>query len=210
MTPIRTDRATAAPSAVGIPLWSKRNNRCFHACRAYRVGEAVPLAESSSHGVALPGVSLALAAAVTGSRLAVGVDGVNGVNGVNGVEDDSWAVAGPGDGTVRVHGPRAVRAEPEELRTRWERVGRPDAYRVELGDGTGPQHVTSGRGPKALAWMLPPLPAVPRRTPRPGSPAEAVPRCSGTVREQRGKDDGGLVDDTVCTVSSARRPGGGT
>ncbi|UYQ65881.1 methyltransferase domain-containing protein [Streptomyces peucetius] len=70
-------------------------------------------------------------------------------------EDDSWAVAGPGDGTVRVHGPRDVWAELEDLHERWQRAGRPDSYHVDL-SGNGPQHITSGTGPKALAWTLDP------------------------------------------------------
>ncbi|MFH0180746.1 hypothetical protein ACIA6D_41875 [Streptomyces cacaoi] len=79
-------------------------------------------------------------------------------------EDDSWAVAGPGNGTVRVHGPRDVWAELEDLHARWEQAGRPERYLVDLRDSSGVQHVTSGAGPKALAWMLPPL-AVPRQAP---------------------------------------------
>ncbi|MFI9210304.1 methyltransferase [Streptomyces sp. NPDC053253] len=78
--------------------------------------------------------------------------------------DDSWAVADPCDGTVRIHGPRDIWAELEELHLRWERAGRPDTYRVELGDGTGPQHVTSSTGAKALGWTLPPLSPVPRQS----------------------------------------------
>ncbi|WP_257584922.1 MULTISPECIES: methyltransferase domain-containing protein [unclassified Streptomyces] len=77
-------------------------------------------------------------------------------------EEDSWAVAGAGDGTVRVHGPRDVWAELEDLHDRWHQAGRPDTYRVELPDGDGPQHVTSGTGPKALTWTLPRCPALPR------------------------------------------------
>ncbi|MFE9742740.1 hypothetical protein [Streptomyces sp. NPDC006477] len=77
-------------------------------------------------------------------------------------EDESWAVAGPGDGTVRVHGPRDAWAELEDLHARWEQAGRPETYRVELGDGTGEQRVTSGTGPSALGWVLPPLPTVSR------------------------------------------------
>lgn len=77
-------------------------------------------------------------------------------------EDESWAVAGPGDGTVRVHGPREVWAELEDLHARWEQAGRPETYRVELGDGTGEQCVTSGAGPRDLGWVLPPLPTVSR------------------------------------------------
>ncbi|MEV5340151.1 methyltransferase [Streptomyces sp. NPDC052676] len=80
-------------------------------------------------------------------------------------EDDSWAVAGPGEGTVRVHGPRDVWAEVEDLHARWERAGRPDTYRVGLTDGTGTQPVSSGPGRKALSWTLPPLAAVPPQMP---------------------------------------------
>ncbi|MFI2791008.1 methyltransferase [Kitasatospora sp. NPDC018614] len=79
-------------------------------------------------------------------------------------EDDSWAVVGP-DSTVRVHGPRDVWAELEDLHTRWEQAGRPERYRVDLRDSSGVQHVTSGAGPKALSWTLPPLAAVPRQVP---------------------------------------------
>ncbi|WP_234351401.1 hypothetical protein [Streptomyces sp. XY413] len=80
-------------------------------------------------------------------------------------EDDSWAVAGPGDGTVRVHGLRDVWAELEDLHTRWEQAGRPEQYRGDLRDSSGAQHVTSDTGPKALSWTLPPLAAVPRQAP---------------------------------------------
>ncbi|GAA1542346.1 hypothetical protein GCM10009730_59240 [Streptomyces albidochromogenes] len=80
-------------------------------------------------------------------------------------EDDSWAVAGPGDGTVQVHGPRDVWAELEDVHDHWERAGRPEQYRVDLHDSTGDQHVTSGLGPKALNWTLPPLATVPRQAP---------------------------------------------
>ncbi|MEU6620974.1 methyltransferase [Streptomyces litmocidini] len=131
-------------------------------------------------------------------------------------EEDSWVVAGPGDGTVRVHGPRDVWAELEELHARWERAGRPDAYRVELGDSTGTQHVTSGTGPKALAWTLPPLPAGSLRAPRPGTTSDDEGRFEGEARqlpEQRGEDGGGRVEDTGGaggTVPSVRRPGGDT
>ncbi|MEU8544826.1 methyltransferase [Streptomyces sp. NPDC048717] len=80
-------------------------------------------------------------------------------------EDGSWAVAGPGEGTVRVHGPRDVWAELEDVYARWEQAGRPERYRVDLCDGSGAQHVTSGAGPHALAWGLPPLTIVPRQAP---------------------------------------------
>ncbi|MFG2339873.1 protein-L-isoaspartate O-methyltransferase [Streptomyces yangpuensis] len=80
-------------------------------------------------------------------------------------EDDSWAVAGPDGGAVRVHGPRDVWAELEDLHARWEQAGRPERYRVDLRDSSGVQHVTSGAGAKALFWTLPPLAAVPRQVP---------------------------------------------
>ncbi|MEW1870454.1 methyltransferase [Streptomyces caelestis] len=80
-------------------------------------------------------------------------------------EDDSWAVVGPGDGTVRIHGPRDVWAELEDLHARWEAAGRPERYTVDLTVGTEAQHVASGPGPKALTWTLPPLATVPRPTP---------------------------------------------
>ncbi|MFJ8660296.1 methyltransferase [Streptomyces sp. NPDC093795] len=76
-------------------------------------------------------------------------------------EDDSWAVAGPGDGTVRVYRSRDVWAELEAVYARWDQAGRPDTYLVDIPDGAGPQHVTSGTGPKALSWALPPLATVP-------------------------------------------------
>ncbi|MFF0476582.1 methyltransferase [Streptomyces sp. NPDC004284] len=76
-------------------------------------------------------------------------------------EDDSWAVAGPGDGTVHVHGPRDVWTELEDLYARWVRADRPDTYRLDLSDDTGIQHVTSDTGPKALSWSLPPLAVLP-------------------------------------------------
>ncbi|MFF8835720.1 hypothetical protein [Streptomyces sp. NPDC015130] len=81
--------------------------------------------------------------------------------------DDAWAVVGPDDGTVRVHGPRDIWAELETLHARWKQAGSPDAYRVDLGDGTGDQHVTSTAGPKPLTWVLPPLPTLPRQKSRP-------------------------------------------
>ncbi|MFF0433882.1 protein-L-isoaspartate O-methyltransferase [Streptomyces sp. NPDC004327] len=80
-------------------------------------------------------------------------------------EDDSWAVAGPGDGTVRVHGPRDVWAELEDVQARWEGAGRPDQYVVDLSDLAGPHVVTAGAGPHALTWAPPPLTAVPRQAP---------------------------------------------
>ncbi|MFF8414631.1 methyltransferase [Streptomyces omiyaensis] len=80
-------------------------------------------------------------------------------------EDDSWAVSGPGDGTVRVHGPRDVWGEVEDARARWVRAGRPVRYAVDVADAAGPQTVTSGPGPRALTWTLPPLAAVPGRSP---------------------------------------------
>ncbi|WP_256961965.1 methyltransferase [Streptomyces sp. NRRL B-24572] len=59
------------------------------------------------------------------------------------------------DATVRVHGPRDVWAELEDLYARWVRADRPETYRVDLSDGAGIQRVTSGTGPKALSWSLP-------------------------------------------------------
>ncbi|MEU7047798.1 methyltransferase [Streptomyces eurythermus] len=79
-------------------------------------------------------------------------------------KEDSWAVAGPGDGTVRVHGPRDVWAELEDVRARWKAAGRPETYHVDLTGGPGHQHVTSGPGPKALTWTLPPLTTDPPQT----------------------------------------------
>ncbi|MGO4636110.1 methyltransferase [Streptomyces sp. 2RAF24] len=77
-------------------------------------------------------------------------------------DDDSWAVAGPVDGTVRVRGQRDVWAELEELHVRWEEASRPESYTVDLTAGTGAQTVTSGAGPEALTWTLPTLAAIPR------------------------------------------------
>ncbi|MEU2238317.1 methyltransferase [Streptomyces sp. NPDC018338] len=86
-------------------------------------------------------------------------------------EEDSWAVAGSGDGTVRVHGPRDIWSELEALHDRWKQAGRPDTYRVDLPAGGGPQVVASGAGPSALTWLLPPLAHVPGQPPRrPGGP----------------------------------------
>ncbi|WP_338673875.1 methyltransferase [Streptomyces sp. SCSIO 30461] len=80
-------------------------------------------------------------------------------------DDDSWAMAGPGDGTVRIHGQRDVWAELEEVHARWEQAGRPETYHVDLTDGAGLQHVTSGPGPRALSWALPALATIPRQAP---------------------------------------------
>ncbi|MEU5444607.1 methyltransferase domain-containing protein [Streptomyces griseofuscus] len=77
-------------------------------------------------------------------------------------EDDSWAVASPGEGTVRVCGPRDVWAELEELHARWEEAGRPESYTVDFTAGTGAQTVTSGAAPKALTWTLPTLAGIPQ------------------------------------------------
>jgi len=79
--------------------------------------------------------------------------------------EDSWAVAGPGEATVRVHGPRDVWAELEDVHARWDGAGRPETYQVDLHDDTGTQHVTAGKGAQALSWSLPPLAAVPRQMP---------------------------------------------
>ncbi|MFE5096783.1 methyltransferase domain-containing protein [Streptomyces sp. NPDC056638] len=76
-------------------------------------------------------------------------------------EDDSWAVAGPGDGTVHVRGPRDVWAELESIHTLWTRAGSPDRFYVDIPADGGQQHVTSGTGPDALQWVLPPLAAMP-------------------------------------------------
>ncbi|WP_328898578.1 methyltransferase [Streptomyces sp. NBC_00441] len=81
-------------------------------------------------------------------------------------EDDSWAVAGPGDGAVRVHGPRDLWAELEDVHVRWEQAGRPEQYRVDLRDTAEAQHVSNvGACPKALAWTLPSLAAAERQAP---------------------------------------------
>ncbi|MGQ4490769.1 methyltransferase [Streptomyces sp. SAS_281] len=80
-------------------------------------------------------------------------------------EDASWAVAGPADGTVRVHGPRDLWAELEDVHARWEQAGRPEQYRVDLHDPAGAQHVTSGAEPTVLHWTLPSLSAVVRQAP---------------------------------------------
>ncbi|MFE3944808.1 hypothetical protein ACFXPV_23505 [Streptomyces sp. NPDC059118] len=59
-------------------------------------------------------------------------------------EEDSWAVAGPGDGTVRVHGPRDVWGEHVHgLRVR---DGSPMAFHVDIPDDGAPQHVTPRNG----------------------------------------------------------------
>ncbi|MFJ4501904.1 methyltransferase [Streptomyces sp. NPDC088864] len=77
--------------------------------------------------------------------------------------EGSWAVAGPGEATVRVHGPRDVWAELEDVHARWVLAGRPDTYRVTVPEHGGPQHVFSGTGRRALQWVLPPLAPVPHR-----------------------------------------------
>ncbi|MFE1232494.1 methyltransferase [Streptomyces sp. NPDC058745] len=79
-------------------------------------------------------------------------------------EDDSWAVVGPA-GTVHVQGPRDVWGELEALHALWERAGRPDRYHLDIPADGGPQHVTSGTGPQALSWTLPPLAGIPRQAP---------------------------------------------
>ncbi|MFF9436524.1 protein-L-isoaspartate O-methyltransferase [Streptomyces sp. NPDC014735] len=78
-------------------------------------------------------------------------------------DEDSWAVAGPGENTVRVHGPRDVWAELEDVHARWALAGRPDRYRVTVPEDGGPQHVTSGTDLRALKWVLPPLAPVPHQ-----------------------------------------------
>ncbi|WP_234351972.1 MULTISPECIES: protein-L-isoaspartate O-methyltransferase family protein [unclassified Streptomyces] len=94
--------------------------------------------------------------------------------------EDSWAVAGPGEGTVRVHGHRDVWAGLEDVHARWVLAGRPDTYRVTLPEDGGPQHVASGPGPHALEWTLPPLTPVPRRS---ASPCPTEHRTNLTVRQ---------------------------
>ncbi|MFD3535817.1 protein-L-isoaspartate O-methyltransferase [Streptomyces sp. NPDC058664] len=78
-------------------------------------------------------------------------------------DEDSWAVPGPEEGTVRVHGARDVWAELEDVHDRWEAAGRPERYLVDVPEGDGPQHVTSGGEPRALAWTLPPLASFPQQ-----------------------------------------------
>ncbi|MGA5218106.1 hypothetical protein ACPCAE_18850 [Streptomyces cinereoruber] len=85
-------------------------------------------------------------------------------------DEDSWAVAGPGEDTVRVHGTRDVWAELEDVHARWVLAGRPDTYRVTVPEGGGAQHVASGPGSRALAWVLPPLAPVPHQTTTPCLP----------------------------------------
>ncbi|MFD7865092.1 methyltransferase [Streptomyces sp. NPDC057682] len=87
--------------------------------------------------------------------------------------EDSWAVAEPGKATVRVHGPRDVWAELEDVHARWVLAGRPDTYHVTMNEHGGTQQVRSGTDPRALTWVLPPLapvahePAAPRQTDHP-------------------------------------------
>ncbi|MFD9602855.1 methyltransferase [Streptomyces sp. NPDC059970] len=76
-------------------------------------------------------------------------------------EENSWAVAGPGDGTVRVHGPRDVWAELERVHDLWVRAGSPAAFHVDIPDDGAQQHVTSGTGTTALGWELPALSTTP-------------------------------------------------
>ncbi|MGW3387416.1 protein-L-isoaspartate O-methyltransferase family protein [Streptomyces cinereoruber] len=78
-------------------------------------------------------------------------------------DEDSWAVAGPSENTVRVHGPRNVWAELEDVHARWALAGQPDAYRVTVPEDGGPQHVASGTDLHALKWILPPLAPVPHQ-----------------------------------------------
>ncbi|MEU2251375.1 methyltransferase [Streptomyces sp. NPDC019224] len=78
-------------------------------------------------------------------------------------DEGSWAVAGPGEATVRVHGPREVWAELEDVHARWVLAGRPDTYRVTVPEHGGSQHVSSGTGRRALKWDLPPLAPVPHQ-----------------------------------------------
>ncbi|MFJ3505280.1 protein-L-isoaspartate O-methyltransferase [Streptomyces sp. NPDC090135] len=85
-------------------------------------------------------------------------------------DEDSWAVAGPDGNTVRVHGPRDVWAELEDVHARWVLAGQPDAYRVTVPKDGGPQHVASGTDLRALKWVLPPLTPVPHQPAAPCPP----------------------------------------
>ncbi|MFD7499389.1 methyltransferase domain-containing protein [Streptomyces sp. NPDC059832] len=76
-------------------------------------------------------------------------------------EENSWAVAGPGDGTVRVHGPRDVWAELDHVHGLWMRAGSPAAFHIDVPDDGAQQHVTSGTGTAALRWELPALSVTP-------------------------------------------------
>ncbi|WP_438828564.1 protein-L-isoaspartate O-methyltransferase family protein [Streptomyces hesseae] len=67
--------------------------------------------------------------------------------------EDSWAVVGP-DGDVEETGSRPVWDEVCAVWERWERAGRPEAYRLELA-ADGRQYVSSGQGAAALVWELP-------------------------------------------------------
>ncbi|MFE2609767.1 methyltransferase [Streptomyces mirabilis] len=78
-------------------------------------------------------------------------------------EEDSWAVADPDGTTVRVHGSRDVWADLEDIHTRWVLAGRPGAFRVDVPEDGGTQHVASGTGPDALEWVLPSSSATPRQ-----------------------------------------------
>ncbi|MFG3040972.1 methyltransferase [Streptomyces sp. NPDC048330] len=103
-------------------------------------------------------------------------------------EDGSWAVAGPDEGTVRVHGPRDVWAEIEEVHARWDRAGRPEEYRVDFGgDAAGVQRVASAAGRVALTWALPPLAA----------PTPAPPQAQGPGRGPGPDPDPGTVSRRV-------------
>ncbi|MFF3785745.1 methyltransferase [Streptomyces sp. NPDC001933] len=74
-------------------------------------------------------------------------------------EENSWAVAGHGDGTVRIHGPRDVWGELEHVHDLWLRAGSPAAFHVDIPNDGAVQHVTSGTGTAALGWELPALSA---------------------------------------------------
>ncbi|MEU0630705.1 hypothetical protein [Streptomyces sp. NPDC005989] len=74
-------------------------------------------------------------------------------------EENSWAVAGRGDGTVRIHGPRDVWSEFEHVHDLRGRAGSPAAFHVGIPDNGAPQHVTSTTGTAALGWELPALSA---------------------------------------------------
>ncbi|PZT75214.1 methyltransferase [Streptomyces sp. AC1-42W] len=88
-------------------------------------------------------------------------------------DDESWAVADPGGTTVRVHGPRDVWAEFEDVHARWVLAGQPDTYRVAVPEDGRPQYVASGSDPRALTWVLPPLTPESQRPSTPARPNTA-------------------------------------
>ncbi|MFE3906557.1 hypothetical protein ACFXPY_41570 [Streptomyces sp. NPDC059153] len=56
---------------------------------------------------------------------------------------------------------RAEWQELESIHNLWTRAGSPDRFYVDIPADGGQQHVTSGTGPDALQWVLPPLAAMP-------------------------------------------------